>query len=130
MKHKTRDVWAGTFGEFRDFIIDKIYEDCQNNKKTNFRGYDVAFTDLSLEADCEELLSKADGWFGVKVLQSPFSDNSNRQFISDFYGGGNFGICNIFLADDKEYIAREVVKMLNSTFKKYTDDICVWEESK
>ena len=131
MKHKN-NRYAGTFSEFRDFIIDKIYEDCQNEKLTNFKGYDIGFTDLSLKKDFEELLNNADGWFGVTVLQSPFSDNSNRQFISDYYGGGDFGICNIYLADvDKEYVAREVEKMFNSTFNhKSTNDICVWEVSR
>lgn len=131
MKHKN-NRYAGTFSEFRDFIIDKIYKDCQNEKKTNFKGYDVALTDLSIETDLEKLINNAEGWFGVKVLHSLFEDSSNRQFISDYYGGGDFGICNIFLDDiDREYVTREVEKMFGFTFGHIKDsDICVWEESK
>lgn len=137
MKHEN-NKWAGTFDEFKEFIIDKIYEDCQNEKRTSFKGYDIGFCELAPDNDVKKLHEDAEAWFGIKVLDSPFNDSSNRQFISDYYGGGNFGICNIYLDDiDRDYIAKEVDKMLEMTFgirvfcKAWNGlkQTCVWEEA-
>ena len=129
MKHENY-IYAGTFDEFRNFIIDKIYEDCKNEKETSFKGYDFAFctSNPSLDSDIKELYDDAEGWYGIKVLESPFNDSSNRQFISNYYGGGDFGICNIFLDDlNRDYIAREVEKMITLTFGYgYSKESCVW----
>ena len=140
MKHEG-NIWAGTFGEFREFIIDRIYEDCQNEKHSDFKNYNFAFcyTLNDLTHTVKELYDDAEGWFGIKYLDAGFESSGWRQFVSDYYGGGQFGVCSIFLLDfnrdfsdfDRDYVAREVIKMITMTFGYgHSSEICVWEEEK
>lgn len=133
MKHEG-NIWAGTFDEFREFIIDRIYEDCQNEKHSDFKNYNFAFcyTLNDLTHTVKELYDDAEGWFGIKYLDTGFESSSSRQFVSDCYGGGDFGVCSIFLDDiDRDYVAREVEKMITMTFGYgHGSEICVWEEEK
>lgn len=126
------NIYAGTFDEFKRFLSDRIYEDCLNKRHSDFKGYDFAFlpwAKVGVDDDANRLYKEAEGWFGVKALESPFNDSSNRQFISDYYGGGDFGMCNIFLDDvEPEYVSREVDKMISMTTCSHGD--CVWEELK
>ena len=138
---QSNGIYAGTFDEFRDFIIQKIYEDCQNERKSDFCGVDIGFCHTITSLDkyyqnkgygFEECKEDVEGWYGVHLLEAGFEDSSNRQFCSNYYGGGDFGVCDIFLDDlDKEYVAREVEKMITSTFGYgHSKEICVWEEQK
>ena len=130
-------IYAGSLLEFFQFIQEKIYEDCNKYKYTDFKNVDMAFchtyqlSDLKAHTT-DELKDDEDGWFGVKVLNPGFDSTSTRQFCSDFYGGGDFACCDIYIDDaDRSYVNKEVEEMLLKTFKghgKYTD-LCVWEEN-
>lgn len=128
------NIYAGTFDEFRKFLIDRIYEDCKK-KCSEFCGYNIGFChseDFSETKDVQKLYDDVSGWYGVAHLDSMFEPTSSRQFYSDYYGGGDFGSCDIFLDDlDRDYVAREVEKMITMTFGYgHSHDTCVWEEAK
>ena len=122
-------VWAGTFGEFRNFLTGRIYDTCSEG--VDFRGYDIGFchTAEDVSAGARALADDVCGWYGVKSLDAGFDSTASRQFCSDYYGGGDFGCCSICTDDmDTEYVTREVEKMIAATFGcGHGQDICVWE---
>lgn len=130
-------IYAGTMHDFYVFIKKKIYDDCQDVKQTHFNGYDVGFCHSYDRYDLpkhsvSELRENVQGWFGVKVIDTGFESTSSRQFCSDYYGGGDFSCCDIYLDDsDESYVNRLVEDMLNKTFGGvHSTAVVVWEVSK
>lgn len=129
-------IYAGTLLDFYRFIQYEIFKDCQE-RKPKFKGYDVGFchtyTRYDLPAlDVKEAYDDVQGWYGVKLLDTGFESYSTRQFCSDYYGGGDFGCCDIYTDDiDEAYVNREVEEMLNKTFRNnFSTEVVCWEESK
>lgn len=127
MRHES-GFYAGTEDEFIDFAATKIFEDCKL-KQSRFKGIDFGSTD---EPISEIMLSiantEADDWHGIKVIPDMFDSSSYRQYMSDAYGGGDFGTCNICLEDATfPYVRWELCKMLNNSLNE-AGRVIVWEE--
>lgn len=70
------------------------------------------------------------GWFGVQELKSPFNNTSSeRQFISDYYGGGYFDCVNIYTGDIDDEDIKKAVKALVRNKNINLNATVVWEVS-
>ena len=129
--------YLGNFEDFKRFISDKIMQSCK--ERTKFKVYDFAECDLpnynvtvkmgeeSNIVDC--MYDNVQGWYGIQELKSPFDNNScERQFISDYYGGGFFDCANVYTEDLQYEDIRKAVNSLvrNKNFTAGT--VIIWEE--
>ena len=91
--------WLGTLEDFKKFLVGKIQNAFESS--TKLKQYDFAVCDLpeyniTVEVGQKNnivscMYDNATEWHGVKELHSPFNnDTSEREFISDMYGGGYF----------------------------------------
>jgi len=125
-----RTVFAGSKDEFISYVAEQIFTDCQK-KKSEFKGIDFGsigclITDYT---DMQKLYDNTSSWCGIIALPNHFEAYANRQFICDYYGGGIFGVCDIYTDDmDIESVKKDVAKMLEECLE-ISDYSIVWENA-
>ena len=135
---KKSNKYLGSFEDFKKFVARKMKVACE--KHETFNGYDFALVDMpsydiTVNLDTQEdsnvvysAYNNATGWYGIQELKSPFDDASDdRQFISDYYGGGSFACIVIdTIYHDTDY--NNGINMLTAKCTICDKDTVVWEE--
>lgn len=125
-----RTIFAGTKDEFISYVAEQIYADCQK-EKPEFKGIDFGSVDCSVNecTDMQKLYNSSFAWFGIVALPNYFESYSTRQFAADYYGGGSFGVCDIYTDDmDIESVKKDLTKMLKEALDNSSYTI-VWENA-
>jgi len=123
-----KTIFAGTKEEFLDYVAKEILADCRK-KESEFKRIDFGSTDCTVN-ECTDMQKLYDGtvcWYGITVVPNYFDASADRQFIADYYGGGSFGVCNIYTDDmDIESVKKDAAKMLKECLNN-SDSTIVWE---
>ena len=118
---RKENKYVGSFEDFQRFLTDRLKTVCETSEKFGVVNFaECSLPDYNLTVIIGEQSNVVDsaynnvcGWFGVRELKSPFSNASEeRQFISDFYGGGYFDCANIYTGDMDSADIKKAVKTL------------------
>ena len=123
-------IFAGSKDEFISYVAEQILTDCQK-KKSEFKGIDFSsiYYEVSDKTNIQEAYDDASAWYGIVALPNYFEAYANRQFAADYYGGGSFGVCDIYTDDmDIESVKKDVTKMLKEALDNSSCTI-VWENA-
>ena len=126
---ENKTVFAGTKDEFVSYVAERIFQNCQK-KTSEFNEIDFASVDCEVNeySDMNLVYEDASSWCGIKAIPWKwFEPHSYRQYVADYYNGGCFGTCDIFIDDmDIGYVKQEVLKMLAWCLDESGSTI-VWE---
>lgn len=121
---KKENKYVGSFDDFQRFLASRLKVVCETKEKfgvVNFAecslpAYNLTVTIGEQSNVVDSAYNNTCGWFGVMELKSPFNDfnneSSERQFVSDFYGGGYFDCANIYTGDMDDEDIKKAVKTL------------------
>ena len=126
-----RKIYTGSKEEFITYVAEQVLLDCQK-KKSEFKGIDFGSIDYNVNdyTDMQELYDNTTAWCGIIALPNYFESYSTRQFAADYYGGGDFGVCDIYTDDmDIESVTKEVAKMLTHCLDNDCGQTIVWENA-
>lgn len=133
---KKENKYVGSFEDFQRFLAVRIEVVCKTKEKfgiVNFAECSLPAYNLTVNIGeqsnvVDSAYNNTCGWFGIQELKSPFNNNSEeRQFISDFYGGGYFDCANLYTGDfDREDI-KKAVKTLVRNKNISLNATVVWE---
>lgn len=133
---KKDNKYIGSFEDFQRFLADKLKVVLETRDKfgvVNFAecslpAYNLTVTIGEQNNVVDSAYNNTCGWFGVQELKSPFNnDSEERQFISDFYGGGYFDCANIYTGDVDNEDFKKVVKSLVRNKNISINATVVWE---
>ena len=128
MIENQKTVFAGTKEEFLDYVAKEILVDCRK-KESEFKRIDFGSTGCTVNecTDMQKLYDSTAAWYGITVVPNYFDASADRQFIADYYGGGSFGVCDIYTDDmDIESVKKDAAKMLKECLNN-SDSTIVWE---
>ena len=133
---RKENKYVGSFEDFQRFLADRLKLVCKTKEKfgvVNFAerslpDYNLTVTIGEQSNIVDGAYNNACGWFGVMELKSPFNnDSEDRQFISDYYGGGYFDCANIYTGDMDDEDIKKAVKMLVRNKDINGNATVVWE---
>lgn len=118
---KKENRYVGSFEDFQRFLADRLKVVLETREKfgvVNFAecslpAYNLTVTIGEQSNVVDSAYNNTCGWFGIQELQSPFDNGSeDRQFISDYYGGGHFDCANIYTGDTYDEDIKKAVRAL------------------
>lgn len=129
--------YVGSLEDFQRFLTDRFKVVCETREKFGVVNFaECSLPDYNLTVTIGEQSNIVDsaynntcGWFGIQELKSPFNNHSEeRQFISDFYGGGYFDCANLYTCDtDYEDIKKAVKTLVRNKNINSSNATVVWE---
>ena len=134
---KKDNKYVGSLADFQRFLTDRLKVVCETKEKfgvvqfaeCSLPAYNLTVTIGEQSNIVDSVYNNACGWFGVQELKSPFNNHSDveRQFISDYYGGGYFDCANIYTGDMDDEDIKEAVKTLVLNKNINLNATVVWE---
>lgn len=133
---KKDNKYVGSLEDFQRFLTDRLKVVCETREKFGVVNFaECSLPDGNLTVTIGEQSNIVDsaynntcGWFGIQELKSPFDNHSEeRQFISDYYGGGYFDCANIYTVDMDYEDIKEAVKTLVLNKDISLNATVVWE---
>lgn len=134
---KKDNKYVGSFEDFQRFLADRIKLVCETKDKFGIVDFtECTLPDYNVTVTIGEqsniivgAYNNACGWFGIRELKSPFDNQSSeRQFISDYYGGGYFDCANLYTGDmDYEDIKKAVKSLVRNKNINSGSAMVLWE---
>ena len=133
---RKENKYIGSFEDFQRFLASRLKVVLETREKfgvVNFAEcslptYNLTVTIGEQSNIVDSAYNDTCGWFGVQELKSPFNnDSSERQFISDYYGGGYFDCVNIYTEDLDYEDIKKAVKSLVRNKNINLNATVVWE---
>lgn len=134
---KKDNKYVGSFEDFQRFLADRLNVVLETREKfgvVNFAECSLPAYNLTVTIGKQSNIiisayNNTCGWFGIRELKSPFDNQSSeRQFISDYYGGGYFDCANIYTGDmDFEDIKKAVSTLVRNKNINSSNATVVWE---
>ena len=134
---KKENRYVGSFEDFQRYLADRLKLVCETRDKfgvVNFAecslpAYNLTVTIGEQSNIVDGAYNNTCGWFGIQELKSPFNnDSEERQFISDFYGGGYFDCANLYTGDmDNEDVKKAVRTLVRNKNINSGNATIVWE---
>lgn len=133
---KKDNKYVGSLEDFQRFLTDRLKVVCETREKFGVVNFaECSLPDYNMTVTIGEQSNTVDcaynntcGWFGVQELKSPFNNQSSeRQFVSDFYGGGYFDCVNLYTGDMDFEDVKKAVKTLVRNKNINLNATVVWE---